>query len=61
MFKALGFYLGRGRSNLALMEAFKYGTPPPAGYGLDKLLPCGWKATIRDVIAFPKVQNAWIL
>lgn len=62
MFKKLGFTHEDAMSKFGfLIEGFKYGTPPHGGmaYGLDRLvmLLTGCD-NIKDVIAFPKVQNA---
>ena len=62
MFEKLGFTKEQAWAQFGhLMEAFKYGTPPHGGmaYGLDRLVMLlAKKDSIRDVIAFPKVQNA---
>ena len=62
MFAALGFTHEEAWEHFGfLMEAFKYGTPPHGGlaYGLDRLVMImAGCDSIRDVIAFPKVQNA---
>ena len=62
MFKTLGFTEERIRDNFGfLVEAYKYGAPPHGGmaYGLDRLcMLMAGKDSIRDVIAFPKVQNS---
>ena len=62
MFNVLGIGEEKAKEKFGfLLEAFKYGVPPHAGlaYGLDRLcaLLLGID-DIRDVIAFPKVQNA---
>lgn len=62
MFRVLGFSDEERDSQFGfLIEAFKYGAPPHGGiaYGLDRfvMLLTG-SDNIRDVIAFPKTQNA---
>lgn len=62
MLKLLGFTDEDANRKFGfLLDAFKYGTPPHGGmaFGLDRMIMLMAKTTsIRDVIAFPKVQNA---
>ena len=62
MFKALGMSQETANEKFGyLLEAFKYGVPPHAGlaFGFDRLMMLLTGAdNIREVIAFPKNQNA---
>ena len=62
MFRALGFTEEKARASFGfLMDAYKYGAPPHGGmaYGLDRMVMLMLKKDdIRDVLAFPKTQNA---
>lgn len=62
MFSILGFTEDQAAEQFGfLLDAFRYGVPPHGGlaFGLDRMAMifagCG---SIRDVIAFPKVQNS---
>ncbi len=62
MFRALGLTEEEIEAKFGfLVEAYKYGAPPHGGLGigLDRLsmIMCGCDS-LRDVVAFPKVQNA---
>jgi aspartyl-tRNA synthetase len=62
MFSVLGISEEEANQKFGfLLTAFKYGVPPHGGmaYGLDRLtMLFAGKDSIKDVIAFPKVQNA---
>ncbi len=62
MFSLLGFSEEDTAERFGfLIEALKYGTPPHGGiaYGLDRIvMSLAGTENIKDVIAFPKIQNA---
>jgi len=63
MLKVLGFTQEKAWERFGfLLEAFKYGPPPHGGlaFGLDRIIMfLAGTDNIKDVIAFPKNQNAY--
>ena len=62
MFSLLGFTQEEARERFGfLLDAFEFGTPPHGGFafGIDRLIMKLMDAeSLRDVLAFPKAQNA---